>query len=209
MAGNMGELMVMLPAFYLMGQIDFTNEHYKLAARVGYGVVNVLALAVYAYIWTVIEARADKKKIRVPPPASFGQTAGEPEEMTVQDYDKSQLKKALTSICMGVAIVTFLHFKFDIMQPVFLQCIMTPMQLYKNPLVKIFILGQKGAVEQRPFKEDSPFAGLMGQAQTAQPEPESSSEREEEVAKRIADEDEKKEKKEKKKPEQQKRRKDD
>jgi hypothetical protein len=208
MAGNMSELMIMMPAFYLMGQIDFGKEENKMAARIGYGLVNVLAICVYSYIWTAIEGRPDKRKIKVPAPASFGQAAKEPEEMTVQDYDKSQLKKAFTSILMGVAIVSFLHFKYEIMQPIFLQCIMTPLQLYKNPLVKIFVLGQKGAVEQRPFKDENPLAALMGGAQpNSDPAPETSSEREEEVAKRIAEADD--EKKEKKKSDQQKKRKDD
>jgi hypothetical protein len=80
--------------------------------------------------------------------------------MTVHDYDLSQIKKGVQQVVMGLLIVGGIHYKWGMVQPLFIQCAMTPMQLYKNPLVKIFVLGEKGDVEKRPFKEENPFAAL-------------------------------------------------
>jgi len=155
----MNELLVMMPMFYLMNQIDWTVENNVLMARIGYGVVQVLSLVVYGYIYSIITAKKETKKIKVPKaPTGFGATSTETEEMTICEYDFSQVKKALTQVLIGIAIVSFLHVKWNMVQPLFLQCFMTPMQIYKNPLVKLFILGEK---IDRPFKEESPFAGLL------------------------------------------------
>jgi len=159
MAGSMNELLVMMPMFYLMNQIDWTIEYNILLVRVGYAAVQVLSLVVYGYIYTLITSRNETKKIKVPKaPTSFGATTQETEEMTIHEYDFSQLKKALTQVLIGIAIVSFLHIKWNMVQPLFLQCFMSPMQIYKNPLVKLFLLGEK---IDRPFKEENPFAALL------------------------------------------------
>jgi len=42
---------------------------------------------------------------------------------------------------------------------------MNPMQLLKNPLFQIFIKGQTGDVEKRPFKEENPFSKMFGSSE--------------------------------------------
>jgi len=157
----MNELMVMLPAFYIMNQIDWTQPENVLYVRIGYTVATLLSLSILGYVYTRITATNNKAKVKVPPAPYSG---GAETECTVTEYDIQQLKKAATQILTSIAIISFIHFQWAIIQPLFIQCVMGPMQVFKNPLVKIFLLGQKGDIEHRPFKEESPFASLMPQA---------------------------------------------
>jgi len=163
MAGPFGDMMIMLPMIYLMNQIDWTNEDNIFNVRVGYGLVEILALIVWGVVYMKASSNNDKTKIKVTAAPSFGQAAGEAVEQTITEYDIAQVKKGIQQVVMSLLIVGFIHYKWGIVQPLFLQCVMTPSNLYKNPLVKIYIMGEKGDVEKRPFKEENPFSSLMPQ----------------------------------------------
>jgi len=94
------------------------------------------------------------------------------------DYDLSHLKKALSQAVFGMLLVVGIHYQWDYCQPLFFQCALTPMTLYKNPLFKIFVLGEKGEIEKRPFQEESPFSSLFPKPEEpkAEQEPEESKE---------------------------------
>lgn len=85
---------------------------------------------------------------------------GEAQTQTVLEYDLSNVKKQLQQVLMSSLIVGFIHFQWGYVQPLFLSSATMPMQVYKNPLFKIFVLGEKGAIEKRPFKEENPLASL-------------------------------------------------
>jgi hypothetical protein len=67
MAGSMSELMVLLPAFYVMNQIDWTQPENVLYVRIGYGVATTLCLLALVYIYTLVTAKNDRTKVKVPP----------------------------------------------------------------------------------------------------------------------------------------------
>jgi len=158
------EMVVVLPAIYVMNQIDWTKSENLLYVRIAYGTVQVLAITLWLVLYKMISDKNNTKKIRVPPP-SIG--SGVEQEMTICEYDISNVKKALNQLGLGLLVVLGIHLKWDIIQPLFIQTLMVPLQLYKNPLVKIYILGQKGEVETRPFKEENPFAAFLPQPPAA------------------------------------------
>jgi len=164
MAGSMSELMIMLPAFYLMNQIDWTVPEHMLYVRIAYATATSITLSILAYLYTRITAKNDKTKITLPPAPYSGTEAL---QTTVAEYDIQQLKKVASQTLLSVVIICGIHYQWAIIQPLFIQCIMGPMQVFKSPLFKIFVLGQKGEIERRPFKEESPFASLMPQQETA------------------------------------------
>jgi len=79
----------------------------------------------------------------------------------VREYDIAQFKKYASQVLFGAAMVTFIHVNWGIIQPLVIQTVMTPMQLYKLPLFQIFIMGETGEITKRPFKEDNPLASLF------------------------------------------------
>jgi hypothetical protein len=118
----------------------------------------------------LLEKCSLKRDLFVVPVIDKNISSTETEEMTVSEYDMSQVKKALQQVLIGAVMVSFIHYKWGIVQPLFLQSIMGPMGLYKNPvrthhhpnsfciqMFKIFVLKETVA---RPFKEESPFANL-------------------------------------------------
>jgi len=169
MAGKspFGDLLVMLPLFYVMNQIDWKNEEYVMYCRVGFGISAVLCLLSCFYLYTLVIGRNDKRKVRITEGGSMGQPSTT-KEMTTVAYDVSHVKKTIINMVVGISIVCGIHFKWEMIQPLFLQIFMLPQQVYKNPLFKIYVLGNTDPeLNTRPFKEESPFGNLMPQA----PEP--------------------------------------
>lgn len=63
---------------------------------------------------------------------------------------------------MSCVISGFLHFKFGIVPPLFIQSVMNPYQTYQNPLVKLHLLGDRSPeLVNRPWKQEAnPLARL-------------------------------------------------
>jgi len=167
------DLFVILPLMYIMNQIDWSMERNVMLVRALYAVAQVFIIGMCAFMYQGIQRRRDLKKILVKQPAQLGSPAGPDVEQTIQEYDMQQLKKYASQVLMGAAVVTFIHYKWGMFQPLFIQAVMTPMQLWKNPLFKIFVMGERGAIESRPFKEENMFSAAMsGMAATnREPEP--------------------------------------
>eukprot|EP01117_Protostelium_nocturnum_P001198 TRINITY_DN11520_c0_g1_i1.p1 TRINITY_DN11520_c0_g1~~TRINITY_DN11520_c0_g1_i1.p1 ORF type:complete len:186 (-),score=74.39 TRINITY_DN11520_c0_g1_i1:293-850(-) len=165
----MSDMMVTLPMLYAVNQIDFKNEQNVLLCRLGYATVTLVAFGIYAYLWTLISSKNDQTVVVVPETKNaLGSVTEEAAELPTVDYDHAQLKKALQQLVIGAVLVSFLHYKFEIVQPLFIQLATTPMQLYKNAMFKIHLLGKD---IPRPIKEESPFAKMMGQTEETPEQP--------------------------------------
>ncbi|PRP80432.1 hypothetical protein PROFUN_11887 [Planoprotostelium fungivorum] len=166
MAGGFSDMMVMLPMLYAMNQIDLKDEENIQRLRIGFCIVVTLVLSVYLYLWNKIRSTNDEAPVNVPEQKNFtGAVTEEASQMTTTEYDQSLLKKALQSLLVGASITALLHFKFEMVHPLFIQLAMVPMQLYKNPMFQIHVLGK---TLPRPIVEENPMAKLFGQDQTAE-----------------------------------------
>eukprot|EP01118_Nematostelium_gracile_P006866 TRINITY_DN2216_c0_g1_i1.p1 TRINITY_DN2216_c0_g1~~TRINITY_DN2216_c0_g1_i1.p1 ORF type:complete len:199 (+),score=55.32 TRINITY_DN2216_c0_g1_i1:105-701(+) len=162
MSRGFGDLVVMLPLIYGMNQIDWTVEDNIFKVRIGYAVATAVTFLGWLYVAYLVQSTPNTKTIRVPKQPSFSAPSeGGYENMTIQDYDLSQVKKGFQQVAIGILIVGFVHWKWAIVQPLFMQCFLTPIQLYKNPIFKIYALGNKGDIEKRPFADENPFAAMM------------------------------------------------
>jgi len=192
MAGNpFGEMFILLPLMYVMNKIDFQNPDNLLYVRVSFGITQTICFLLWGLIIRNIHQRNNQQKIKVPKSASPFAQNSELEEMTINSYDLSEAKKAVNQLAIGLVVIGLLHIKWEFIQPLFIQTVMIPMQLYKNPLCKIHILGEKGDVEKRPFKEESPIANLMNpvKAQETQQVEEKEEEKEEPRVQELPDSD--------------------
>jgi len=83
-------------------------------------------------------------------------------QMTVKEYDLSELKRLVTSNLFGIALLSFLHLKFAFVQPLFFQAIVPLKTLWSNPLVQIHLRKKSatGAIA-RPFKAPNPFGDMF------------------------------------------------
>ncbi len=69
-------------------------------------------------------------------------------EQTTKEYDMDNLKKAVMQALACFVIVGGICYKWCFLIPLVMQMLMTPMQLYENPLTKIHLLGK---AQKRPF----------------------------------------------------------
>jgi len=161
MARGFGDLAVMLPLIYAMNQIDFTQEQNILYVRAAFATVTFLTILAWGFVYQRVSSTVNLTKINVPVGQTGFTPSTETEEITITAYDKDQVFKALKQLGIGLVVISLIHFQWSIVQPLFMQCVLTPLQLYKNPIFKIYVLGEKGEVEKRPFVEESPFSALM------------------------------------------------
>jgi len=78
--------------------------------------------------------------------------------MTTEEYDREEIMNELKKIAIGIAITSFIVYKFEIYQPLFIQAFLTPKGVLTNSLTRIHIFGEKPEGKlKRPFKPENPF----------------------------------------------------
>ena len=85
-------------------------------------------------------------------------------KFTVADYDQSEAVSKVRALCFQVAMTSFMHYKWGSPMPLLFQCVMLPMNLADEPLVKIHVFGAKAEGKlARPFaKPPNPLADALG-----------------------------------------------
>ncbi|KAL6075452.1 hypothetical protein QOT17_003487 [Balamuthia mandrillaris] len=207
MAQMMKSLMI-LPAIFVMQKIDFEDPTNVFYLRAGFIATQVAQLLVATLLYFLITSRKQQDKVTVPPAAlPWGaptpDTPAEPKEMTVEQYDLSELRKFVQQVLIVSAICGFIHYKWALCPPLFIQAVLAPMAVYNLPLFQLYLLGAvpEGPL-QRPFApEPSPFAALFQQQQEEQPQeqPASATDEQEETSPAAPSDSDSKKKKETKK----------
>jgi hypothetical protein len=166
MMAQFGSMMVMLPAMYFMNKIDFTDPENVFRLRVAYGIVDIALFVLCGVLYWLIKRANNRQVIQVPAVGSFGQAdPSQPaKRQTVMEYDMAALRKYLQSHATSTAITCFIHWKFGIVPPLFLQCVMNPFQASQQPLVKLYLFGDTSPeLATRPWAEPkSPLSALFG-----------------------------------------------
>lgn len=103
-------------------------------------------------IYQMVSSKKDKTLIWVPPKAQpslpFGPQPDAPksEDFVATNYHDHEIKlimEALQALAMSVGIAAVMSFKFDIHMSIMMNCVMVPLGLYENLLVKSYLLGMK------------------------------------------------------------------
>eukprot|EP01087_Luapelamoeba_hula_P006001 TRINITY_DN1613_c0_g1_i1.p1 TRINITY_DN1613_c0_g1~~TRINITY_DN1613_c0_g1_i1.p1 ORF type:complete len:235 (+),score=68.23 TRINITY_DN1613_c0_g1_i1:46-750(+) len=160
---------IVLPAILLANQLDFTNDTTVLGLRVAFGVAQGIQLLIAAYLYYVITSKNQQGRVRVPPAAvpswaGGDETPAPPTEVTVCEYDLSELKKFATQVIMGLAIVSFIHYKWAVMPPLVVQAVLAPFNIWGLQLFQIHVLGKTEANDpklKRPFPAEQGGLGSL------------------------------------------------
>ena len=85
-------------------------------------------------------------------------------KFTIADYDQREAVSKVRALCFQVAMTSFMHYKWGSPMPLLFQCVMLPMNLADEPLVKIHVFGAKAEGKlARPFaKPPNPLADALG-----------------------------------------------
>jgi hypothetical protein len=160
----------MLPMLFAMKEIDFNDTQNVFILRVVFAAVQVVLFSSLILILTRIRSCRDHSQLQVPVQSNFGesQPEGKTEVTTVEEYDMQQLRQLSLKVIVGGGIATFIHMKWGIIPPLFMQCAANPILMYNSQLCKIHIFGQnvEGPL-QRPWKEEKPFEAFFGKNESS------------------------------------------
>eukprot|EP00891_Asterochloris_glomerata_P009709 jgi/Astpho2/9709/Aster-x0867 len=127
--------------------------------RAAFALVVTAAAALIFYIHRQITQKHDQAVVEheVKKPGQDPVTKSTP----TWEYDQTELKKLLSKMGLPVLIVVGLHAYKGYLQPLAMQIVMLPLNLFESQLFKVHVLGQapQGALA-RPWKEDNPFAAF-------------------------------------------------
>ncbi|EWM20889.1 Ankyrin repeat-containing domain protein [Nannochloropsis gaditana] len=145
------KMLVMLPIFFMAQKVTYTDDLVNILRISYYAVQAVTLLVAYVYIRNKIMAANDRTPIYLPPvalPFGMGPAADNPrpKETSYFDHEMEQLNTLIRSTLIGVAMVSFMHWKMGVKPVLLLQTLMGPMNLMDNGLVKKYVLGSKERV---------------------------------------------------------------
>lgn len=81
----------------------------------------------------------------------------------ILDYDIAEIKKSITQTLTGLGIIGFLHLQFKFTQPLVIQSILVFKTFFLSKQALIHVWGEPAVGDlRRPFKNESPFGGMMG-----------------------------------------------
>jgi len=166
---GMGDMIVILPVMMVANKIDFTDPTNLMLVRGAFAAVQILLLSLSYFVYRSIQKENNTTKIKVPPSPSMGQDAPW-ETQTIKEYDMSKLQQYLQEMAVQMVIISFIHFQWDFVPPLFLQTVMNPVRFYKTKVIQVHFFGFTGPEYTRPFPEEpNPLASLLGGGQPEQP----------------------------------------
>jgi len=156
-------MLVVLGLVQLTNRIDFTDDSRLWAARVSYGVAQLIVLIVCQLVLSRIQTANDRTPLRYSePPPPFSSDPPKAVVTTVTEYDEENIRQVIKQTCISILVIALVHWKWGYVQPLVLQSVLPFRTLYANKALKIHLLGKKAEGDlQRPWKADTPFAGMF------------------------------------------------
>ncbi|KAI9476905.1 inorganic phosphate transporter Pho88 [Coemansia mojavensis] len=155
------QLAVIFGTMHVVKRAGLESPEYAPLIRGAYAVTTAIILGLTFYLKTQIRTRNDTTALEYDDPTPGSQQGRI--VTTVAKYDLAEIAKLQKSTLFTAAIVVFMHFKFGYIQPLILQSLLPLLNLYKNPLFQIHVLGKPATDSlKRPWVPENPFAALTG-----------------------------------------------
>mmetsp|Transcript_18529 Transcript_18529/g.55088 ORF Transcript_18529/g.55088 Transcript_18529/m.55088 type:complete len:193 (+) Transcript_18529:172-750(+) len=151
-APELSPKMFVVPALMLgtkYFKLDFSAYVFEL--RIGFGCAVLLSVLAYFACSRIAASKKEAGEVVVKEKNLKGET--ETKTYTVAAYDSAEALKKIRAAVVQVAMISAIHYKWGSPMPLLFQCVMQPMNLLDEPLVKIHLLGHeaKGKLA-RPWK---------------------------------------------------------
>lgn len=145
---------------------DLSLDHIRIA----YGTSQAFALLLQLYVHSRVQATASTTQTVTvkTKPAQGPETT---EELTVKEYDSKQCFEGIQRVVLGALFIVVLHTWKGFLQPLVIQSAMTFITMWDEPLVQIYLLGERAEGKlKRPFKKDAgPLAALLNPEKPEEP----------------------------------------
>jgi hypothetical protein len=119
--------------------------------RAVYILANMVQLAFFFYIRKKILRTNDQRKLKLKKePSLFQESDAEEEvEMTYAEYDLTEITKSTKSMAVQCLVVLLIHFKWGVIQPMFIQSFAPIKSMFLNPIYTAHVWNQPVL---RPFE---------------------------------------------------------
>ena len=158
MAGLMN-FVYWISAIFIIRTIDFTNENNVWMLRCMFASVQSLVWLMLIFLAIRVSLKNNPIQVTVFETSIFAAAVDEQKKtvMSVKQYHMSQLQAMMYKIGLATVIVCGIHYKWELMPPLVMQCIMNPSQIYSSPLFKIHVMGESEADHTIPWEVQKPF----------------------------------------------------
>lgn len=93
-------------------------------------------------------------RVKVKAQEQFGNEVAPATECSVAEYDQGKIMDLVKQVCIGAAVCSGIHYKWEYAVPLVMQCIMTPMTVFESPVIQIHVLGKAAEGDlSRPFAD--------------------------------------------------------
>ncbi|KAI8075294.1 inorganic phosphate transporter Pho88 [Gongronella butleri] len=136
---------------------------YLVGFRVLYYGAQLLIVLLNLYLISIVNKKNDQTLLKYVEPSRPGWDGVDTKEklvvITYADYDKQEVYKAMKQSAIGIAMVTFLHFKFGYIQPLIMQAILGFKAFFMTKEAKIHLFNQPTTSGElkRPFRAEAPM----------------------------------------------------
>ncbi|KAI8083143.1 inorganic phosphate transporter Pho88 [Halteromyces radiatus] len=147
----------------LTKSLPLEDSSYLWGIRGVYYGAQLLIFLLNLYILNIISNKNDQTVLRyVEPSKPSWDGTTTPDNLVVTtfaDYDKNEVLKGMKQSVIGLAMVTFLHFKFGYVQPLIIQAVLGFKTFFTTKEARIHLFHQSTTSGdlKRPFRVDSPF----------------------------------------------------
>ena len=160
--------MLMAPALiYFWKKLDLDTSEGSdtlFIMRCAFVAVNIgIALAYALVVQSRIKARNEVKgTVEVDVAPSMESPNGGKETITFMEHDMREASQGMKQSLIGLAIVSFIHYKWGYVQPLFISPAMSVVNFFKNKVVQVHLFGAStDGANKRPWKKPNPFAAFM------------------------------------------------
>ncbi|KAI8580686.1 hypothetical protein K450DRAFT_235498 [Umbelopsis ramanniana AG] len=159
-------------SFFILGQVakrlNLEDPDNLFYARAVYVMAQATIIGLSYWLISKVDKKNDTTILRYVEPAKPDWEGNKGTEKLVvtnhKDYDISEIKKTITQTLTGVGIIAFLHLQFKFTQPLVVQSVLAFKTFFLSKEALIHVWGEPTVgVLRRPFKNESPFGGMMGQ----------------------------------------------
>ena len=156
--GAMSRMIMMVPVMFMCSKLDWENESLVQLVRQAYYVEQLTLLVACGLLYLKISDSGPKQstKIWVKNPPSPSNPKPKWQSTTYKTFELHALQQLASQIVMGVAMTSFLHFKWKIKQSMVMQAMMMPLTFIDAPVVKRHFLGDERAHGEKLEGEERP-----------------------------------------------------
>ncbi|KAJ2510632.1 phosphate transporter (Pho88) [Coemansia sp. RSA 1939] len=155
------QMAIIFGTMHIVKKAGLEDPQYMVLIRSIYGIATALMVGFTYHLKNMVTRKNDTTALEYDDATPGNQ--GERVVTTNVKHDLAEIAKLQKSTLLTVGIVVFMHFKFGYIQPLILQTLLPLLNMYKNPLFQIHILGKPAADDlKRPWLPANPFAALGG-----------------------------------------------